>query len=167
MKCCCNLARRRRQSGITLIECVVYLMVFVILASVGSVSFFVCWDGFRALIATTDDVGAALRAGERWRADVRSANGTIRIETTASGQVVQIPENGKEIIYSIDSKGLERQVGADGFSLVVLPKVKSSDMKCEMRGSVRAWRWELELPERRKGPHLPLLFTFEAVQTTQ
>lgn len=164
MKSCCNITRVRSQAGLTLIECMVYLAVFVILAGIASGSFYVCWDGYRALISTTDDVTAALRAGERWRADVRGASGTIRVETTSSGQVVTIPEDGKEIIYSFDSKGLRRQAGPGGFSLVVLSKVKSSEMKCETRGSVRAWQWELELPERRKGPHLPLLFTFEAAQ---
>jgi hypothetical protein len=38
-------------------------------------------------------------------------------------------------------------------------------MKTEARGSVTAWRWELELTERRKETHLPLRFTFEAAQT--
>lgn len=164
MKHCHNTLRGRSQSGITLIECMVYIAVFFILAGVASGSFLICWDGFRALISTTDDVSSALRAGERWRADVRDASGTIRVETTASGQVVTIPENGKEIIYSVDSKGLRREAGPGGFSLVVFPKVKSSEMKSEMRGPVRAWQWDLELPERPKGPHLPLLFTFEAAQ---
>ncbi len=37
-------------------------------------------------------------------------------------------------------------------------------MNAEARDSVSAWRWELELSERRKETHLPLLFTFEAAQ---
>ena len=167
MKCFCNITRVRSRAGIMLVECMVYLAVFLILAGVASGSFYVCWDGFRALISTTDDVSAALRAGERWRADVRDASGNITVETTSSGQVVKIPENGNEIIYSFDSKGLRRQMGPGGFSRLVLPKVKSSEMKCETRGAVRAWQWELELPERRKGPHLPMFFTFEAAQKTE
>jgi hypothetical protein len=38
-------------------------------------------------------------------------------------------------------------------------------MKMDARGDVTAWRWELELMQRRKETQLPLLFTFEAVQT--
>jgi hypothetical protein len=36
----------------------------------------------------------------------------------------------------------------------------------ETRGSVTAWRWELELASRRKETHLPLLFTFVAAAKT-
>ena len=162
-----NIPSARPQAGLTLIECMVYMMVFPILLGVALGSFYVCWDGFKALISTTDDVSAALRAGERWRADVRAASGKITVETTSLGQIVKIPENGNEIIYSFDSKGLRRQMGPGGFSQLVLPNVKSSEMKCETRDAVRAWQWELELPERRKGPHLPMFFTFEAAQKTE
>lgn len=167
MKLNCNISSTRHQAGTTLIECMVYLMVFPILLGVALGSFCVCWDGFRAMISTTDEVSAALGAGERWRSDVRDAGGIITVETTSLGQVVKIPENGTEIIYSFNSNGLRRQTGAEGFSQVIFPKVKSSEMKFEMRGTVKAWQWELELPELRKGPHLPMLFTFEAAQKTE
>jgi hypothetical protein len=104
-----------------------------------------------------------LRAGERWRADVRGATGKISVETTASGEVVKIPEGEKEIFYRFNSGELRRQIG--GVNFLLLPKVKSSEMKMETRGDVTAWQWELELVQRRKETHLPLLFTFEAAQT--
>jgi hypothetical protein len=37
-------------------------------------------------------------------------------------------------------------------------------MKPDARGSVTAWRWELEMLPRREEAQLPLLFTFEAAQ---
>lgn len=162
-----NIPRAGAQSGSFLVECLVYLVVLTILVSVALGALYVCWDGFKALISTTDDVSAVLRAGERWRADVRSASGTISIENTASGQIVKIPENGNQIVYSFGSGEIQRQIGPNGFSHVVLPRVKSSEMKTEVRGGVKAWQWELELPERPKGPHEPMLFTFEAAQKSQ
>lgn len=150
-----------------LIECLVYIAVLTILMAVAVGVFYVCWNGFEALISTSDDVGAALRAGERWRADVRCASGTISVENTASGQVVNIPEDGKEVVYSFDSSEIRRQIGPNGSSQVFSMKVKSSEMKSDVRGGVRAWQWELELPERPRGPHVPVLFTFEAAQKEQ
>jgi Tfp pilus assembly protein FimT len=157
-----NIPCDRKQSGIFLLECMVYIAVFAILTGIALGVFYVCWDGFRALISTTDDVSATLWAGERWRADVRGASGTINVEKTASGQIVKIPEEGKQIVYSFESGEIQRQVGS--FSQVVFPKVKSSEMKPEARDGVKAWQWELELPERSHGPHVPMLFTFEAAQ---
>jgi Tfp pilus assembly protein FimT len=150
-----------------LIECLVYIAVLTVLMAVAVGVFYVCWDGFKALISTTDDVSAALRAGERWRADVRDASGTISVENSASGQVVRIPEGGRQIVYSFDSSEIRRQAGPGGSFQVVLAKVKSSEMKSDTRGGVRAWQWELELPERQRGPHVPMLFMFEAAQKTQ
>ncbi|HEY1789754.1 MAG TPA: prepilin-type N-terminal cleavage/methylation domain-containing protein [Verrucomicrobiae bacterium] len=157
----------RTRSGISLIECMVYVSVLAILMGIALGVFYVCWGGFRAVISTTDDVSAALRAGERWRADVRGASGTISVENSTSGQTVNIPENGNQIVYSFNSDEVRRQVGPNGFSQLVLPKVKSSEMKSDVRSGVRAWQWELELRERPREPHLPMLFTFEAAQKSK
>jgi hypothetical protein len=152
-------------TGMLLIECLVYITVFAILLGIGTAAFYFCWDHSKALIYATDDITAALRAGERWRADVRSATGKISVETTASGETVTIPEGAKDIFYRFASGEVRRQVASSDFSELVLPKVKSSQMKMDVRGNVTAWRWELELVQRRPETHLPLLFTFEAAQT--
>lgn len=162
-----NIPRARPQSGSFLVELMVYLAVLVILTGIAMGAFYVCWSGFGSTIQTSDDISAALRAGERWRADVRGATGTISVESTASGQVVTIPKDGGQIAYSFNSGEIRRRVGSDGPPLVILPKVKSSDMKSDARNGVTAWQWELELPERQRGPHVPMLFTFEAAQKTQ
>src|SRR5674476_390798 len=103
MKFPSTISSVRRQAGILLIECMVYISVFAILTGIGTAAFYFCWDHTRAVIYATDDIASALRAGERWRADVR--------------------------------------------------------------GTVSAWRWELELTPRRKETQLLLLFTFAAAQT--
>jgi hypothetical protein len=162
MKLSSNISRTH-VTGILLIECLVYIAVFSVLVGFGTGAFFYCWDHTRAVLYATNDIGSALRAGERWRADVRAATGKISVEATAAGEVVTIPEGEKEIIYRFASGELRRQVATEKLSQLLLPKVKASDMRADPRGNVAAWRWDLELAQRRKETRLPLLFTFEAV----
>jgi Tfp pilus assembly protein PilE len=166
MKIAPNISRTRHQAGITLIECMCYIMVFLILSSVAMGSFYLCWNHTEALLSASDDTSAALWAGERWRADVRAASGAINMETTTDGEMVKIPEGDKEIIYTFDSKRVARQAGAANLPVVLLPQVMSSDMEPDSRGGVTAWRWELQVKELRKEMHTKLMFTFEAVQKT-
>ena len=158
-----NISKSRRAAGIMMTECLVYMAVFTILTAIGTAAFYFCWDHSKALIYATDDIAAALRAGEHWRADVRAATGKISVETMANGEVVRIPEAGKEIIYRFESGEVRREFSASNISQLLLPKVKSSQMAAAARGDVAAWCWELELTERRKETLLPLRFTFEAV----
>ena len=155
----------RRQSGVSLIECLVYIAVFAILLGIATASFYFCWDHTRATIFTADEIASALRAGETWRADVRAATGKISIVTTATGETVKIPEGRKEILYRFESGELRREISSQNNFRLLLPKVKSSEMKTEMRAGVTAWRWEVQLTPRRQDAHLPLLFSFKAAQT--
>ncbi len=159
-----NILRVRHQAGILLIECLVYIAVFAIFLGGGTAAFYFCWDHSKSLLYATNDITAALHAGERWRADVRGATGNISIAATATGEMVRIPETKKEIVYRFEAGEVHRDIPALHLSQLLLPKVKSSQMTTEARDSVNAWRWELELSERRKETHLPLLFTFEAAQ---
>jgi hypothetical protein len=160
-----NISGTRRRAGFMLLECMVYIIVFTILLGIGMAAFYFCWDHSKALIYATDDITSALRAGERWRADVRGATGAILVEPTAEGETATIPEGTKEIFYRFDAGEVRRQIASSGFSELLLPGVKSSQMKMDARGGVSAWRWEVELIQRRKETHLPLLFTFEVAQT--
>jgi hypothetical protein len=160
-----TISKMRRAAGIMLTECLVYLAVFAILSSIGMAAFYFCWDHTKAVIFATEDVSSALRAGERWRADVRGATGKISVETTATGELVRIPETEKEIVYRFESGEVRREIPALKNSQLLLPKVKTSQMTADARGTVSAWRWELELTPRRKETQLPLLFTFAAAQT--
>ena len=67
-----SISKARRAAGILLVECLVYIAVFAILLGGGMAAFYFCWDHSRALIYATNDIESALRAGERWRADVRA-----------------------------------------------------------------------------------------------
>lgn len=159
-----NISTTRRKSGVSLIECLVYIAVFGILLGGGTAAFYFCWDHTRAVVFTANEVETALRAGETWRADVRAATGKISVETTAAGEVVKIPEGGKDIIYRFIGGELRREIPAHNHSRVLLERVKVSEVKSAVRDGVSAWRWDLELQPRRKEAQFPLLFTFEAAQ---
>jgi hypothetical protein len=164
MKPLADMSAIRRRSGSMLIECLVYIAVFGILLGLGTAALFFCWDHTRAVVFTTDQVESALRAGETWRADVRSATGPITVETTPEGGTMAIPFRSTEILYHLANGELRRELKPSGQSRPLLAKVKSSQMQTEPRAGVTAWRWELELTPRRQETHFPLLFTFEAAQ---
>ena len=157
-----SMPRVGASAGYLLIECLVYFGVFAVLLGIGYGAFYVCWDYSKALHYATDDINAALHAGERWRADIRSATGKIAVETTPEGERLRIPHGTNELIYSFNAGEVRRQIASSDFLELLLPKVTVSQMVMETRGPVAAWRWELELTSRRKETRLPLLFTFEA-----
>jgi Tfp pilus assembly protein FimT len=161
-KKCGALPRRRCVAGMSLIECLVYITVFALLLAGGTAVFYFSWDHTRAVIFTSNEISAALRAGETWRADVRGATEKISVQEDAGGETVKIPAGGKEIIYRFSGGELRREVPAQGGSRVLLERVKISEMKSAARDGVDAWRWELELAPRRKETQLPLSFTFAA-----
>lgn len=162
MKLRAFLLPARTRAGYLLIECLVYISVFVVILGLGLGAFYVCWDHSKALHYAVDDITAALHAGERWRADVRSATGVITGETTPDGGQLRIPQGTNAILYRFSAGEVRRQVASSGFSELLLAKVKASEMVMETRGPAAAWRWEVALAPRRKETRLPLLFTFEA-----
>jgi hypothetical protein len=156
------ISRARVPAGYLLMECLVYIALFAIILGLGLATFYLCWDNSKALLYVTDDIAAALRAGERWRADVRGATGEITVETTTEGELLRIPRGTNAVFYRFNAGEIRRQLASSDFSESLLPTVKASQMVLDARGPVSAWRWELELKSRRKETHLPLLFTFEA-----
>ena len=155
----------RRRSGVSLIECLVYVAVFALLLAGGTAAFYFCWDHTRAVIFTSNEIELALTAGETWRADVRAATGQISAETTPDGETVKIPEAGNIICYRFTADEMRREIPAQNQSHRLLEKVTASEIKPAGRAGVTAWRWELELQPRRKEAGFPLRFTFAAAQT--
>jgi hypothetical protein len=162
MKPSLSIPRVDASAGYLLIECLVYIGIFAVLLGISYGALYVCWDYSKALHYATDDINAALHAGERWRADIRNATGKITVETGPEGDVLQIPCGTSEVLYRFNAGEIRRQVASSDFSELLLPTVKASQMVMDARGPVGAWRWELELKSRRKEARLPLLFTFEA-----
>lgn len=151
------------RAGALLIECLVYISVLVILLGLGFGAFYVCWDRSKSLRYHADDITRVLRAGERWRADIRSATGRIIAHTDADGERVAIPRGTNTIIYEFTAGQVSRRLAAAPQLVLALPKVKASHMAADPRTHVTAWRWEVELVPTRPQVRVPPLFTFEAV----
>jgi hypothetical protein len=112
----------------------------------------------RNLRRNADDIVRAMRAGERWRDDIR--NTTALPHTVENGVV--IPQQSGEVIYTFKDGAVWRQ--AAGARTMALKDVKTSAMSADPRQHVDAWRWELELASPpRKVVLMRPLFTFIAV----
>jgi len=158
-----TLSPRRHRAGILLVECIVYLAVFALILSGGLAAFYFCWDNSKALIGTTDDLAAALHAGEGWRADIRTATGPIERTAIRNGEDLVIPAGTNIISYRFVADTVTRATTASPGERLVLSHVKLSRMLADPRGDLRAWRWDLKLAPRRAQIKLPLEYTFAAV----
>jgi hypothetical protein len=152
---------RSRQSaarGVLLIDAMVYIVVLgIILVLAGSV-----FDkGMRestGLQRNVADIERALKAGERWRADVRAAIGRIE----AGEQTLTVPQREGEVVYEFATNQVRRTVNANKTE-IFLARVQTSAMTEERRGNVVGWKWEVELERRLKEARVRPLFTFIAV----
>jgi hypothetical protein len=111
----------------------------------------------RSLRRNADDIVRVMRAGERWRDDVRNATAPPR----AIDNGVAIPQPPGEVDYVFADGNVWRQVA--GARTIALKQVKSSAMLVDPRQHVDAWRWELELTSPKKTVLVHPLFTFTAV----
>ena len=157
-----NLARRNFQSrGFTLIECLAYMGVFVVILSLALLTYFRCMDNYKNLHRNADDIARVLTVGERWRNDVRAAIGAIHFEN--DGHVVRIPQRNGEVAYKFSDGQVSRKTAANAPWIVVLPKVQHSQMDSDARAHVTAARWELELQPSQKRVRVRPAFSFVAV----
>jgi len=147
-----------RTLGITLIECLLYIALFFVVASLAFASYFRVHDETRALSRNTDDIIRAMQAGERWRADVRAATTKPVIEN----DVLRLKTRSGDVLYLLRDGTVSRQAGQSK-AVPVLERVKRSTVQADPRQHVTAWRWELELQPRRAQTSVHPLFTFTAV----
>src|SRR5205085_3321484 len=136
-----------RSKGILMIECLVYIGVVFVLMGVGFVMFYRCIDSSVTLRRNADDITSALHAVERWRADVRSASGLIRIEARPEGDVLRIPTVKGDICYCFVTNSILRKFGSANWTCV-LSNVKDFRMESDPRNIVTDWQWEVELKPR-------------------
>ncbi len=155
----------RARGAYMLMECLVYIGLVCVVLAAGYAALYHCIDNALVLRRNADDVAAALEAGERWRADFRSAN-TVRQESASDGDTVLLKSSHAEIAYRFSGDAVLRRVG-QGVWTTLLQRVKSSTMTREDRSNITAWRWELELEPRMKGSvkasRVRPLFSFLAV----
>jgi len=157
------LRGRHSERGIMLIECLIYIAVVMVVIGAGLAVFFQALDFSRKLRANADDIVRAVRAGERWRADVRTATGPIRLEEGTAGLALHIPRKEGEVVYFAVTNVLVRCTVANDRCERLLAGVKNSAFHNDTLGAVQAWRWELELAGRMKAVRVAPRFTFAAV----
>jgi Tfp pilus assembly protein PilE len=150
-------ANRAARDGVMMVEAMVYIALLGIVLIIASQVFNKGMNESAGLQRNVADIERAIHAGERWRADVRSATGAIQ----ANEQSFTIPQKEGAIVYEIRTNQL-RRIAANR-SEVFLADVKDSKMIEERRGNIVGWRWELELQRRRKEVRVRPLFTFMAV----
>lgn len=155
--------RTRAQSGIMLIECLVYIGCLFIVLGAATTVFYQVLDYSRSLRRNADDIAKVLKAGERWRADVRAATGQLSLEEGAGGRALRIPQAGGPVSYLFVTNAIVRCVEKTERCEVVVAAAKACQFVREPRKQVTAWRWELELPSRLKAVRVHPVFTFSAV----
>jgi len=65
----------RAERGVTLIECLIYIGLLVIIVGLAWAAFSRALDSSHRLQDSASDISRALDAGERWREDVRQSSG--------------------------------------------------------------------------------------------
>jgi Tfp pilus assembly protein PilE len=156
-----GLPHRSGNRGYALIEALVYFGVVVVLLAIAYLAMDRCITNSMALRRAADDIGNALRAGERWRADMRLSTQT-RWQDIEGSRVLRLSTQQGEIQYRWEAGALGRRVG-NGPWTIILNRVKMISISPEPREHVAAWRCEMELEPRRKSARVQPLFTFYAV----
>jgi hypothetical protein len=155
------------QAGVMLVECLVYLSCLFAVLGVATAVFFQVLDFSRALRRNADDIARVLKAGERWRADIRAATGVPTVEERADGPALHIPQRGGPVNYLFVTNAVVRWVERTDHHEIILPAAKVCRFTLEPRRQVAAWRWELELPSRLKAVRVHPLFCFTAVASRE
>lgn len=151
---------RRRTRAFTIIECMVYAGVYVVLLGAAFVAFYRSFDNMKQLYRTTDDITRTVHAGEVWRADIRAA--TQLVELDAAAQMLRIHRGDREVTYRFADGQVLRQSQADAPWAVLLPNVAHSEMQVDHRAQMTTLRWEVELQTKTKNVRVRPLFTFIA-----
>ncbi len=155
----------RWQQGIMLIDCLVYLAIWSVVVGLAFSAFFRSMSYSKNLARNADDIARALKAGERWREDVRAATGPFKLVTGEAGveQALHIPQKTGEVVYRFIDGAVLRQTGTNAPWIPALSGVKSSRMEKDERQRVVSWRWEVELKNKQKVARVRPLFSFQAV----
>jgi len=157
------------ESGYLLTEALIYIGLLFVVLGVGYIALYRSIDNSAVLRRNADDIANALHAGERWRADVRSAAQAIRVENAPDEQILHLEGGRNQVDYRFAGGTLYRRLNS-GTWVHLLENVRFSAMQPDLRQNVTAWRWELELLPRAKASvrasRIRPLFTFIAVPPT-
>jgi hypothetical protein len=115
-------------AGVLLIECLVYLALWLIVLGVAFSLFYRTLTRSTNLDRSAEDIARVLRVGERWRAEVREATAPLRMVVADGGadQALHIPRKQGEVVYYCTGTNVMRRAEASGAWTEVLPRVQAS-----------------------------------------
>lgn len=160
---CHNAQSRLRpdpRRGFTLLELIVYIGVLLVISGIAMSSLNRLWSAAGKAAAATDDHGAALRAAEQWRLDVRTAAAPITIGD--QGHRCRIPNASGDILWHLTNGVLSRQISGRPPNLK-LPRVREARFATDARTHVTALRCDLVLIPRSTKARTTPAFSFLAV----
>jgi hypothetical protein len=146
-----------------LLECMVYLGAIMVLVGLMLGAFYRAFTHSTRSRQVSAQIIQTLQAGERWRAEVRAASDSPRLEPMAQVNGLQLPQPTGEVAYAFFDQTVWRRAGPNQVWTPVLKNVKSARFEPVPRSRVQAWRWELELNVTNRQARLKPLFTFQAV----
>lgn len=147
-----------RRGGFTLAEMLVYIVVLGAVVGVAWLAHYRFLDHSFGVLRNVEDITRVVRAGEKWRAEVRRATAPPRLD----GGVLHVPTAEGEVLFRFAGGAVQRKTPGAADWAPYLLKVKASRMELDRRGQVDSWRWEVELDSRRDAQIRPL-FTFRCV----
>lgn len=156
-------APRRSRAAIGLVECLVYLAVFVVIAFLAFNSFFRLVGASTGMRRNADDIVAAMQAGERWRADVRELARAPEFAERDGVALTLLPHTNATVAYFFASNTVWRAANINRPPVPLLRRVRASRMVEETRPPVTAWKWDVELITVNKNARTRPVFTFLAV----
>ena len=158
-----SLLITNHSSGLSLIECLVYISLFALFIVLVMTTYFRARDASDALRRQANDVTRTLAAGERWREDMRTATAPPRVVEENGQTWLALACGTNTTVYTHFNSTVWRQAHTNQSWQPVLGRVKSSRIEADTRAHVTAWRWEVELQMKDPRKQTKPLFTFLAV----
>lgn len=158
--------RMRSGNAFTLIETLVYMSLLFVVITLGYAAMYKSMDASTGLRRNAADITRTLKAGEHWRAEVRTATKPLRVERVSDNEsILHIPQAHAEVMYRFADHRVSRRSGTLEWT-PVLELVENSSFILDPREKVTACKWEVELlPYRKSLTRLHPLFTFLAAPT--
>ena len=159
--------RRAKESGMALLECLIYCGLLFVIFWLALESFYRGVANARQLDRQAAQVAKVLSVGERWRADVRLARGPLREALVADGIRLVVPQQAGETVYGFREHTLYRQAAGSGYDEPVLTDVDEVRYFRDEPATVGSWRCELMLTGKKNRPGPKPQFTFQAVPSAE
>ena len=159
--------RQSRRRAIALVECMVYIALVMLIVGLGLNMYLRLLGFHRDLERNNNDITRVLRAGEIWRADIRSAE-SVAVSTENDTTVrLELRNHDDLVSYRFEDETLWRSIGDGSAASPFLGGVADCRFIKETRDQVSAWRWEIHLKTKKKTVRIDPRFSFLAVSTPQ